>query len=298
MHYSGKTNPIVPALFTLLLLISFPLAAKSIKVGVYNATAIGVSATDLKIGLEVWVREMTKSQGFESTVYYYDDISKMAEDFKNGVIDGAIATPLSFVKHFDSSLLLPGISGYKSDKRLASTLYVLVRKEDRSKPLRDILEKRISIPKVAEGSRIYIETLSLENGIGKKPHFLDTPNGQRAIFNLFFKKSDMAVVSASEFNTACELNPQLKERLAIVKKRNLFVENLLFFRKGMDREFYEYVLKNAIDLPKSKRGREVMILFKADILDYCYPDELNETRRLYDTYLHLKERKEHHVEKH
>ena len=217
----------------------------------------------------------------------------MARDFHAGVIDGAVATPLDFVRHFDTALLRPGIIGYKNSKTDSSIVYLLTRKNLMKKPLADLLAREISVPVIASGSRLYLKVLALKEGLSpERLAFETTPNAQRAIFNLYFKKSDLAMVTKAEFDIACELNPGLKKSLAVIGKKELFVENLFFFRKGMDPVFYDYLLKNAMNIPHTPGGKTLMTLFRTDTMEVCTPSELQPTRSLFAEYTRLKHEKE------
>lgn len=294
--YSFNRPKSVKFLFTAILLLIFQLncaaSANKLKLGVYKPNSIGVEAKDLKIGLEVWIAEIGHSNGIESEIYYYDDPRKLAEAFKSGRINMSVASPLVYVQYFDTSLLLPGVVGYSSSKKEASKLLLLVRSEDYKKPIRNFLKKEISIPDYAEESKLLIETIAMKNGCMYKPSFSLTKNSQLAILQLFFKKSDMAVVSLPEYKVAAELNPQLKTRLHIYKTFNIFVGSLVFMRKGMDKKLYREIIENAKNLLKTPRGRQAMLMFHADTVDFCYSKDLDNIRDLYRKYLNLKSKKE------
>lgn len=263
--------------------------------GLCNPEAIDLSPADLRIGLEVWLNRLTRAKGFEARVIYYQDPSDMARDFEKGAIDGAVATPLDFVRHFDASLLTPGIIGYKNSKADSSIVYLLTRRSLKKKTLTELLGRNISVPAIASGSRLYLKVLALKRGLDPdRLDFETTPNAQRAVFNLYFGKSDLAMVTKAEFDIACELNPSLKKSLVILRQRKLFVENLFFLRKGMDPAFYDYLLANAVNLPRTPGGKTLMTLFRTDTMEKCTPSELKTTRKLYEEYIRLKHAKEKH----
>jgi len=278
---------------SLLLPLTCSASATKLKLGVYKPNSIGVGVKDLKIGLEVWITEIGRSNGIESEIFYYDDPKKLAKAFKEGRINMSVANPLVYVQYFDMSLLLPGVVGYSSNKKDASKLLLLVRDEDRKKPITAFLKREISIPRYAEESRLLMETIAMKNGCIYEPSFSLTKNSQLAILQLFFKKSDMAVVSLPDYKVAMELNPQLKKRLGIYKTFDIFVGDLTYMRKGMDKKFYNTIIENAKNLFKTPRGRQVMLMFHADTVDFCYADDLKNIRELYRQYRKLKSSKDH-----
>jgi len=262
-----------------------------LKVGFYDATTYAMRSAYFRIGIEVWIKAFTQEQNLTIQTRYYDNPAELARDFENGKIDMAVATPLVFVKYFNPDTLSPGIVGYAQSKQKSMNVLLLVRKNDRYKNLDKLLRKKIAIPQVADAIHIYIRTLSLKKGLKKPGEFILTKGESQAIYKLFFHKADMAAVTEGAFETACELNPQIKEELSVYRKFHLYIGNFAFLRKEMDPKIKRLVTEQAIKKLNTVRGKEVLLMFGCKIVDSCTPDDLESTRKIYREYLQLKKRK-------
>ena len=279
------------AAWLLFLILLSGMQAQTLRIGFYDSTSYAMKSADFRLGMQIWIKELTREKNIMTEVRYYSNPKKLADDFSQGTINMAVATPLIFVRYFDPALMLPGIVGYKSSKEKSSNLLLLVRKEDRKKPLGRLLSGSIAISQLADGGRLYLKKLALEQGNADTLHFLETRGQAQAIFKLFFKKADLCVVTEAAFETACELNPQLGKKLAVYKKENLYIGNFTFLRKGMDRRIREIIVKKSAEILDSARGRQVMIMFGSDTLGPCNLADLETTRSLYRDYLLLRKKK-------
>lgn len=277
-------------IFFLILAAASVFGSETLRIGFYDATSYAMKSADFRLGMQVWIGELTKEKNITTEVSYYSSPKKLSDDFSKGVINMAVATPLVFVKYFDRNLMKPGIVGYRSSKEKSSKLLLLIRKEDMHKPLKELLKGSIAISQLADGGRLYLKKLALENGESDSLHFIETRGQSQAIFKLFFKKADLCAVTEAAYETACEMNPQIGKKLYIYRTKNLYIGNFTFLRKGIDRYIEEIIMNKSADIINSARGRQVMIMFGTDTLGPCYIYDLNTTRILFDEYRKLKRR--------
>jgi len=269
-----------------------PLAAfESFRIGFYQPSSKAMNSTDFKIGMEIWLKEMAGQYGIDTRTYYYKDPKKLAEAFRDKTINMAVATPLVFVRYFDKKLMVPGVVGFKTSKEKSSKMLVLVRKEDRRKPLALLLRRPVAIPRIADNGRLFLRYQCLRHGIRRPLKFLKLQNGGQAILKLFFKKSDIAVVSQATFDMAAELNPQVKERLEPYMKADLPIGSFTYIRRGIDPRLYRTIIEHALKMPDTPRGKQVLILFQTDTVEVCNVHDLDSTERFYKMYRHLLQRR-------
>ncbi len=264
---------------------------ESLRIGFYDSTSYAMHSADFKIGMEVWIKAMTGKYDIATEVHYYSDPVEMAKDFEKNVINMVVATPLTFVRYFDPKLLLPGVVGYSSTKEKSEKMLLLVRKERVKEPIEKLLKGSIAIPEMADNARFYLRKLALSGGLDEHLRFIHTKGQSRAIFKLFFKQVDMAVVSQATYETAYELNPQILEKIAIYKTADLYIGNLVFLRKGIDPYLRRTVLEKSSTLVDTPKGRQVLIMFGVDTIDRCLLSDLEPTRKLFREYRWIKQKK-------
>ena len=280
-------------LFLLLwsLFLSLWAQTPDLRVGFYDATTYAMKSADFRIGIKVWIKAFTKEQNLTIETRYYADAKKLAKDFEKGRLDMAVATPLVFVKYFDPKILASGIVGYEENKQKSMEVLILVRKADRHTPLNTLLKKRIAVPQVADAIQLYIQTLALKRGLQKAGEFILTKGESQAIYKLFFHKVDIAVVTQAAYDTAGELNPQVRKELAVYLKFHLYIGNFAFLRKGINPKIERLITDKAVKKLNTPRGQEVLIMFGCKTVEKCTPKDLEQTRRVYNRYLRLRKRR-------
>ncbi len=259
----------------------------NINIGFYQSTSYAMRSSDFKIGMDVWIKQIASSKNFMTHAYFYKDPKKMAKDLRKGKLDLIVATPLVIVKYFDLSKLKPGVVGFKSSKTKSKHLYLLVHKGMEKKPLERLFSRPVLLPMLADNAQLYLKYRALKRGL-PPPRFKLMKNTAQAILNLFFDKADMAVATQASFETACELNPQIKEKIAIYDQTDLFIGNFVYLRKDYDENASRNIIVNAMNIPKSPRGRQVMAMFQSDTIDLCKIEDLYPTLRLCKAYEELK----------
>ncbi len=258
-----------------------------VRIGIYTPSTAEVSPQEIRIGVDMWMRHLAESVQLDTTTHYYKKAVKLAEDFKKGKINMLVADPLTYVQYFDLRTLRPGVIGYIESRKKDGTLLFLVRREDRKRPFGYFLSRTISIPKNDRLTPIYLKTVAWKKSL-KKLRLDRTKNSQMAILHLFFKRSDMAAVSLSEYETAAELNPQIKSELKPLRTLFMHTGALVFIGTNMPEDIYNKIIKAAFDLPKTPKGRELMMILHAKEIDQCDIDQLVPAKNYYKLYKTLR----------
>jgi len=262
-------------LFVLLSIVVFSLDAKehlkTFKFGYINSSMSNYSPKDLKITMDLWITEVTKNLGDVEMVFYADP-QKAAQDIADGKLDFISAFPIVFVKYFDMSKLRDGFTGkYKNPQ---DNKFVLLVKKNFHKSK----ELKIGIQKNDEIMHIYAKEFFEE------PKIINYVNRNRVVLELFFSKVDMAIVPYRTFKLAEELNPQISQKIKILKKTD-FVSNALgFYRKGISKEDKEFIYNTGVKLFSTVKGKQMMDIYKIETLVYTKISDLEDVKILYLTY--------------
>ncbi len=153
----------------------------------------------------------------------YHDVDKLVADIENGVINGALAPTGEILSHadtFDFDNVLFGIKvlGNQDGQRMIT----LVRASDNIKSLAELRGKKLSIFSHTNLEHYYLNTMLYQQfGIPDKQFFSDISIPKtihKAILDVFFGITDVAIVRASEFAIATELNPQVGKKLIAINQ--------------------------------------------------------------------------------
>lgn len=253
----------------------------SLRVGIYqDIVNSGISKKDYIMGTSVLLKAFTEDGGVHTDIIYYDDPKTLGEDFKAGKIDLIAADALSIVKYIPLSHLENGVMSFKNSKADAQTLLIVGLRDDKRS-----FEKKLKGGVASDAdacSEFYFKTLMLDNSITSNADFILTKNPQQSLLKLFFEKADLALVDRAAYNTAIELNPQLKSKLIVLKSVPLTIGPVSYMRKGISPELRKTVISLGKQLNTTPRGKQLLQLFRASYIDDSYTKDLESVYLLYN----------------
>ncbi len=250
-----------------------------------------IDAKDIKISLGFWAKELSHQTDMKMTSHFYKDIKKLKKDFDEEKIDVVAASPLVFIQNFDLSSLKDGFKSIGKDDEAQNRLLLIVQKDAKINSLKDLKYKKI-VRLNSDLEELYLNT-QLQKDFKKDSDQFFKKNiivkkYSKAILKLFFKKADVALVTESAFNLASEMNPQIKKRLKIIKTEDLQLTSSSYFRKGVDEVRVQTFKEQAFKIHKTKRGEQILTVFKSDHIVESKVEELEIVKRIYKEYLALK----------
>jgi len=248
---------------------------KSYNFGYINGSMSNYSKKDLKLTMDIWMKEVTKNLG-DVNMIFYDDPRGAAKDIKDGKLDYISAFPIVFVKYFDIGLLSDGFTGGIKKQKLQKFV-VLVRTKS-NKNIEKLKNVKVGIQANDEIMEIYTK-VNIKNAKIKK---FKTRN--RVVLDLFFSKIDVALVPLSTFVLTKELNPQIGKKIKILKITNFSSNILGFYRKDFNNKDKEFIFDTGIKVFNTVRGKQMMDIYKIEKLIHTKTDELNIEKMLYKKY--------------
>jgi len=113
-------------------------------------------------------------------------------------------------------------------------------------------------------------------------------NESNAVYNIFFDKTDCAIVRKSVFNTLVELNPQLKKSIVEVESSPEFVTNVLAYLKDSPHSRLPLVIQESAGLHLSKEGKSILEIFKSSRVETITEADLQSTKLIIDEFNSIK----------
>ena len=241
------------------------------------------SKKDLKISMNIWLKEISKEAGYDANMFFYDNPKDAVIDLKNNKIDYISAFPLVFVKYFNETLLTDAFSG--GPKNIKNTIFVILSHTNINK-LKDLKNPKIGIQIYDEIMYMYIK-LKLNNNT---PNIKGYSKRSKIVLDLFFNKIDIAIVPLRNFLLAKELNPQIYKKVKILEETNINATNFAFYRKSLNKSIQKKIFKEAKKMFSSKKGKQMMLIYKADKIIKTKLDNLKPVKELYNKYIIFKKR--------
>lgn len=218
---------------------------------------------------------------------YYDDMKKMSRDIDENKVDYISTQALKIIKYFNIENLEAAFGEGTKDMN-DWNLIVLVNSDFTAGNWKELADKRIILNKNNPLHELYVNYSLLTHDIKKITNVTYSTNYQNSILKLFFKKADVALVTRKSYDLAKELNPQVSKMVLVLEETNLSDIQLSFFRKNLDDESKKLILRTANSFDSTVEGRQILTIFKTDMLKKTEMKNLEPIKKLYDNYNKLK----------
>lgn len=189
------------------------------------------------IASRIW-KKYTSKRGYKNVnVEFYDDESVLIADFLSNNISSVV---VPYKTYYKNKSIFENISKRRWIPTLTKKIfeqYYLIKNKD-SKVTLDNLNKNVLYYRNKIG-KTWLDFLILKRY--KKPmlnifsKIVDIKKPQKLIFNVFFNKNALSIVSKRLYDDMLELNPQIKNRVEILEKsEQIFLSGIGFSHKKMD----------------------------------------------------------------
>jgi hypothetical protein len=246
-------------------------------VGYLQNSMTNYSKKDLTITIDLWIKSVTKEAGYNSKMFFYKDPKKAAADLYAGKIDFITGFPIEFVRYFDTSKLAEGFSGGYKDKK-QNKFVILIKKENPATHVHELKNVKVGIQKNDEIMYLYTK-LNMPDA-----KIVDYKTRSKIVLDLFFSKIDVAIVPLNGYQLASELNPQVGQKIKIIKHTDYVSNGVGFFRKDFDPVKMEDIYKKGLNVFKTEKGKQMMVVYKMETLVKTPVSSLQNAQKLYDAY--------------
>lgn len=257
------------------------------RLGMYMKIARDLNRADVRAAFEVWSDELMRKFQVPSEVRFYGDVESLRRDFDAGLVNLVIADAMTFVRHFRQDELA---DGFTTKLPTDASLLLLARPGTTSAD--NPTGKRVARLVDDEVSETYLETLCLRRAArgcaGAGVTIIDVPNNHQAVSRLLFGQADLALVNRHGFETAIELNPQLRRAGETVAELRFDTQFFGFYSARVSPEFRRFSLRAIRDMHLDARGRQMLDVFKTERLAVAEPSVLQPFYELERDYRRLR----------
>ena len=275
-------------IFVSLLLFTTNTYARHLTVGYSNEAMLQFSAKDVTIATNIWLQQLVEDSNNTATFSFYND-KGLAKAAKEGKAEYLSAYGIAYIKYFDLSKLQDGFTGGSKDRSDENLILVL----QKGKTIEDLLameHPRIAYLAGNELATIYAKYLFLKNNKHTKITFSPKRTNYKALLDLFFHKVDATIIMKKTFRFAAELNPQIAHTLYVAQTTNYCAGNFGFFTGAVDSDFLHYIKGLAMNLNNTKKGKQVLDIFRTDAVIETKVSDLKPIENLYYDYLELQKK--------
>ncbi|MEW8505426.1 MAG: PhnD/SsuA/transferrin family substrate-binding protein [Candidatus Thiodiazotropha sp.] len=245
------------------------------------------NVTDTTIATDMIIRNVFGMMDMKSEIKIYDDRNNLISDLYENRVDAVFT---NVIDHFELEHLIDPehiytlIYGSSAEQKI----YLLTRKKDNIRNLRDLQEKTISIPNGHYLGRLFLDVELRKSRLPGLESFFSgiesTIDTNTAVVNLFFGKNDCALVSDIAFELAVELNNQIFQDLEVLIASKNMVPQIIAINKNVPDSIYQRVDDFLVRAHENRRIKHLLTLFRAKKFIKLEQSQLNESRRLVDEY--------------
>lgn len=261
--------------------------------GIATQSSILSKFKDAKVVLKSWIETLSEKYNGDVEVKFYDKTSSLYEDFKNRKIDTAAVDLIFYFKNKNEIdkigeknwTLLVGEKRYKR-------YYLLGSKKKKLKGFNDLKNRTISLKNVDSNAKLWLDKESLENNkkisdkLLKKIIFAE--KDRTVLLNLFFGKTDYAIVEEEAWKVMLQFNPSIKKKVKVLSKSpNIFLEFIGFFSKEADPRTSKVFFDAGKNLNTIKGSKTITEMLKFDSIYEVSDDYLEETNIYFQEYFNL-----------
>lgn len=242
----------------------------SINFGFYTNSTLISNNKDIRIAIELWIKEIMYSSGIDINLRIYDNIDLMMDDFLyHKKLQMLGFEPIDFIKNRHKLVKkYQKLWTFQVSKDKYIQYYFIEKKKEKNYKF-NLNNKNIAIKKGDLSAKIWLDMLSIENF--KQPYKKVIQSEtlvekqSSAILKVYFEKLDCAVVSKDTFDVMKELNPNIVHKLDIIKKSpKIFLSYIGLLSKNLSKQSANKLEKSMNMINHSSKGRQILDLLKVE----------------------------------
>ncbi len=246
---------------------------------------------DANAAIKIWADVLIKlfrekyNLNTELIASVFNSIEEIEEALKKKKVDMLILTSSEYFKLKDKYNLEPALAGI-IEKDFYSQYILLTHNDSKIDKISQLSKKSIALPKDKLNPLLekWINKVLAENKLPMRELFFNKINYEEkdinAIYSLFFKKTDCAIVQKNVFNTASELNPQIGKSLKIIAESPPVILSLATYRRDSDTMRVKLFYDVAKNINSVKEGTNILKLFRTTKLVQINEKDLESTQKL------------------
>ncbi|WP_072680390.1 hypothetical protein [Arcobacter sp. LA11] len=244
---------------------------------------------EAKIGSELWLKQMQeKDKNFKLEMIFYKDEKRLLDDYINKKISVIVSNAISY---YENKKIIDSFSNHKWVMSLSEGIFdkfYLIKNRELKFDLESLKNKKIYYKN--EMAKIWLDSLIFKEkkkSIIKKYTKIEKAN--KLIFNIFFNKNELSIISKDTYESMLELNPQIKQKIEIVSESEaMFFDGIGFTRKDICSEFEKMLELMRIKLVKKEKEFDVLSFVDIQKVYILKNNDLDKLDRFYKDYSNLK----------
>ncbi|MES9945629.1 MAG: PhnD/SsuA/transferrin family substrate-binding protein [Candidatus Thiodiazotropha sp.] len=244
-------------------------------------------AKDTTIVTNVLIKEIFGQMGMKSEVKLYLDVEKLKQDLSNNYIDAVFINVFDYFT-MEHLLNTDYIYTIPFSPNIHEKTLLITPKKDHISKVDELRGKSISIPSGHFHGNYFLDVELLKRGLPQSTNFFarieEVNDINTAVIDLFFGKTDCALVTDVSYELAAELNKQIPKNLEILLSSNDIVPQIIAMNKNIPISITQKVNSHLIKANENPRIKNLLSLFQAQKFVKLNKSQILESRRLFSEY--------------
>lgn len=249
---------------------------------------------DAKVILTTWLEDMAGLHKGDVNIKFYDSSKPLYEDFKKNKLDMMVVDlPFFFENRAEIESKTSYMwSTYTNNKKF-SQYYLLSNKTNNLKGFSELKNKKLSIKEGDLTAQIWLKKSSYQKNKKDSHKLLKSikyeSKERTVILNLYFGKTDYAIVTKDAWDIILDFNPSLKNKIEIIdKSEDIFFIFIGLFSKNANKKSIEFFSKIASDIEDIEGGKRISKMLSFNMFFKVENEDLEKLDIYYKEYFKLK----------
>jgi ABC-type phosphate/phosphonate transport system substrate-binding protein len=251
----------------------------------------GVDIEESRMAFEMLMRNVVDTQrnrlGFH--LEFIMDFNQAAKKIIAGHYDIVVLSGMDYLQIRSKTPLMPKLVISKVDQPTETLALVTQRNQTlESLQLKDPRILIIDAGRAGEVGKLWLDTVLLEAGLKPSEHFFvqirRSQKPSRSILPVFFGQVAACVVSENAFKLMNELNPQIDQRVQILKRSQNLVPLLICTTPWADQEDIRLIVAEAVKANTNPKSRQALTMIHMSGFFLFRTEHLVDSEALYERY--------------
>lgn len=269
-----------------------------IRMGSIFDTMPGVNTEDARMAMEMLMRNIVVRHGsrFHIRLDFLMEVGQAAEKIAADRYDLVVLPGLDYLQIKDKVALTPRLVLSRVDN--PTEPLVLVTQRDETMKTLAVKDKRIliiDVGRAGEIAKLWLDTVLLEAGLGPSHQFFTeirrSQKPSRSILPVFFGQVAACVVPENALEVMSELNPQIGQKVQVLKRSENLVNLLLCATSWADQEDVDMVVEEGINAINDPKSRQALTMVQMNRFFLFQPEYMAGTVELYERFQRTREKR-------
>ena len=252
----------------------------------------GVNSEEARIALEMLMRDIMNARGdrLRIELEFIPEFNLVAGKIITERYALVVLSGLDYLQIRSEAPLTPELVLSKVDQPTEALTLVTQRNETlaslRQKDSRPLI---IDAGRAGEGDKLWLDTVLLEAGLGPSDQFFTeirrSQKPSRSVLPVFFGQVAACVVSESALKVMNELNPQIEQRVQVLKRSGNLVTLLLCATPWADPQDIRMVVAEGVKAVHNPKSKQALTMVHMNGFYRFEPRYLAASKVLYERYL-------------